>query len=454
MVGNFGEHKTCQVKISEIMSTLERLGASPRKSLGQNFLHDQNLAEWIVAQLDLRAGEHVVEIGPGLGALSVQMLKSGLSATLLEKDKLFASYLQEQFPSTQVNVISGDALEYDPREFFASRPTKLLGALPYYISTPLIFHYAAEPCPFSRIVLVLQKEVAERLVARPGTKAYGSLSLVIQARWEARLLRVLPRSVFLPPPQVDSAAILLRPRLPGSLPATDWPFFRFLVKRGFSQRRKQLTSLLGWIVEAGAVSEALKKVGAELNARAEALSLCQWIELTNLLRPQTYGPEEADEQLDIVDAADCVIGPSARKTVHEQAHLHRAVHVFVFNSQGEILLQHRSVWKQQHPGRWDSSASGHVESGEDYFHCAVRELKEELGLSVAEPKLRAKIPASEQTGYEFIWLFETFSDEPLAYNPQEIQEVGFFPLSIVDRWIARTPEDFAPGFLEAYRKRT
>ncbi len=441
------------MKISEIMSTLERLGASPRKSLGQNFLHDKNIADWIVAQLDLRSGEHVVEIGPGLGALSVRVLESGLSATLLEKDKLFAAYLQERLPVAQVKIVSGDALEYDPREFFANRPAKLLGALPYYISTPLIFHYTAEPCPFSCIVLVLQREVAERLVAQPGTKAYGSLSLVIQARWEVRLLRVLPRSIFLPAPQVDSAAILLTPRPPGSVPATDWPFFRLLVKTGFSERRKQLTNLLDRVVENhGAVPEALTKAGAEWNARAEELSLFQWIEFTNLLRPQPSGTEESDEQLDVVDAADRVIERSARKTVHEQAMRHRAAHVFVFNGHGELLLQHRSVRKSQYPGRWDSSASGHVESGEDYLHCAVRELKEELGLTLVEPRLLAKLPASERTGHEFIWLFEIWSDAPLTYNPLEIQEVGFFPLSIIDRWIARTPGDFAPGFLEAYRK--
>jgi 16S rRNA (adenine1518-N6/adenine1519-N6)-dimethyltransferase len=439
------------MKISEIMSTLNSLGAAPRKSLGQNFLHDQNIARWIVSQLDLQPGEHVLEIGPGLGALSAPVANLGMSATLLEKDRLFAEYLRSRLPTGQVEVISGDALTYDVRQLFPRRPVKLLGALPYYVSTPLIFHFMAEPCPFDRIVLTLQREVADRLAAQPATKAFGSLSLVVQSRWEVRKLKVLSRSVFIPEPRVDSAVILLTPRRPGTFPDFDYAFFVSLLRTGFSQRRKQVANLLTELSDADALASALAQIGAPPNTRAESLSLRQWIDLTNLLRPKPILAEESEEELDVVDEHDVVTGSAPRGIVHAKNLLHRAVHIFVWNDRGELLLQKRSAQKEQYPGCWDSSAAGHLESGEDYRHCAARELREELGLG-AELTAGAKIPASVETGFEFISVFQTCANGPITYNPAEIQQAGFFPRTLVDEWIERRPADFAPGFLEAYRQ--
>ena len=116
------------------MSTLEKLGASPRKSLGQNFLHDNNLARWIVDRLELQPGEHVLEVGPGLGALTEWLPLDRVSATLLEKDRLFASFLQERFSGPSLEVRLGDALQYDKRALFCKGEVKLVGNLPYYVS--------------------------------------------------------------------------------------------------------------------------------------------------------------------------------------------------------------------------------------------------------------------------------------------------------------------------------
>jgi 16S rRNA (adenine1518-N6/adenine1519-N6)-dimethyltransferase len=438
------------MRISEIMSTLDRLGAAPRKSLGQNFLHDQNLARWIVRQLDSQPGDRVVEIGPGLGALSCILASSGLSATLLEKDALFAKYLRGQFCSDQIEVIAGDALDYDIRVLFPEQPVKLLGALPYYLSTPLIFHFTAQPCPFDRIVLTLQRELADRLVAKPGTKPYGSLTLIIQSRWIVERLRLLSSSVFIPQPQVDSAVVRITPRNHGSLPIFDRPTFQRFVKIGFSQRRKRLTNLLGQVVDPEKVIEALVTTGISTDIRAEALSLEQWIALVNKLCPTPENAAVSQESLDIVNEHDEVVGQAPRGVIHREKCLHRAVHILVFNEKNELLLQHRSVHKDQYPGCWDSSASGHVESGETYQRCAIRELKEELDLS-GEPKLIRQIPASAATGFEFISLYQIRSNEPVHYHPGEIEEVGFFPLPLVDTWLGKRPQDFAPGFREAYR---
>ena len=144
---------------------------------------------------------------PGLGALTQEILRCGVSATLLEKDRAFAKYLRETFDSPKVEVIEGDALEYDTRVDFLRRPTKIIGNLPYYLSSALLFHFTADPCPFEHMVFTVQKEMAERLSASPGSKEYGSLSVIIQRQWQVTRLKTLPPSVFLPQPQVDSVVL-------------------------------------------------------------------------------------------------------------------------------------------------------------------------------------------------------------------------------------------------------
>ena len=242
---SFVQQNICQVKITEIMSVLDSLGAAPRKSLGQNFLHDKNLARWIVEKLEIKSGDHIVEIGPGLGALTQEITQYGVSATLLEKDRAFVKYLRERFEGPNIEVIEGDALEYDTRVEFLRQPTKIVGNLPYYLSSALLFHFTADPCPFEQMVFTVQKEMAERLSASPGSKEYGSLSVIIQRQWQVTRLKTLPPSVFLPQPQVDSVVLSLKRRTPGELEETDALKFSELVKAGFSERRKQVRKLLG-----------------------------------------------------------------------------------------------------------------------------------------------------------------------------------------------------------------
>jgi 16S rRNA (adenine1518-N6/adenine1519-N6)-dimethyltransferase len=152
-----------------------------------------------------------------------------------------------------------------------------------------------------------------------------------------------------------------------------------------------------------------------------------------------------------VDAHDHPIRSVDRATVHAERLLHRAVHIFVLNGAGELFLQRRSYRKDTFPRSWDSSAAGHVDSGESYDACASRELREELGLT-AEPVEIGRIPASEKTGQEFIRIYLSQAEEIVELNEQEIETGGFFPLSIVDEWIQKRPEDFASGFLECYRE--
>ena len=438
------------MKLSVIQQTLGELQMHPSKTLGQNFLHDQNLAAWIVAQLDLTPQDHLVEVGPGLGALTEYAIEKCGSATLIEKDGRLAAYLKERF-GDRAEVVHQDALEFDVRTLFPKGPIKLLGNLPYYITSPLIFQFIQEPSPIARMVLTVQNEFAERLAAQPRTKAYGALTLIIQRQWIVKSLRKLPGSVFMPAPNVESGVISLSPRPPGEMPDCDGDLFNRLVKQGFSQRRKQLRKMLVDHVEDWPAFAA--KLGVNETVRAEELGLEQWIALTNQIRPTsaTQAQDVHGEIFDVVDEKDLPIRTASRHDVHTGNLLHRAVHIFVFNHKGELFLQKRSRWKDAHPSRWDSSAAGHVNAGDDYASTASREVEEELGVQ-APVQLIGKIDACENTGWEFVQLFRAEHEGPFILPRAEIETGGFFPVEIIARWIAERPQDFATGFLECWRK--
>jgi isopentenyldiphosphate isomerase len=160
----------------------------------------------------------------------------------------------------------------------------------------------------------------------------------------------------------------------------------------------------------------------------------------------------SEEIFDVVNERDEVIGRKPRSEVHLLGLLHRAVHVLVFNSGGEVFLQKRSRQKDRQPGLWDSSASGHVDSGEHYDATAVRELREELGLRVALPPKRLfKIAACEETDQEFVWVYRCHSDGPFDLNPDEIEHGGWFEPETVARWLAERPQEFASALPMIWR---
>ena len=431
------------------MSALDALGASPRKSLGQNFLHDQNLASWIVEKLEIASGDHVVEIGPGLGALTEEIMRCGVSATLLEKDRAFAKYLREKYNRPDIEVIEGNALEYDTRVEFLRQPAKIIGNLPYYLSSALLFHFTADPCPFEHMVFTVQKEMGDRLSAAPGSKEYGSLSVIIQRQWQVTRLKTLPPSVFLPQPQVASVVLLLKRRAPAELEETDAAKFSELVKAGFSERRKQVRKLLGRYGDSDRIEDALLSVALPLTARAEDISVKQWIRIVSLLQPTAIYGSDPRELLAVVDQNDQPLKPTDRATIHRENLLHRAVHILLVNHRGELLLQKRSYRKDRFPRHWDSSAAGHVDADESYQDCAMRELQEETGVVATLAKL-GRVPASDVTGHEFIEIFAGIHDGPFHWNQHEVETGGFFRLDMVDVWITTRPQDFAAGFVECY----
>ena len=439
--------------LSEIKSHLEQIGMEPTRSLGQNFLHDQNLADWITAQLALKPGEPWIELGPGLGALTEFAMKRSTNALLIEKDGRMCHVLRERFPS--VEIVHGDAGEFDVRDLFARGPVKVMGNLPYYVSSQILFQFTAEPSPVKTLVFTLQKELAERLAAGPRTKAYGALTLLIGRRWEVSYLRTLSGKVFYPAPKVESAVVSLTPRTPGNLPECDGAQFTRLVKKGFAQRRKLLRkNLVDQVKDWPALATHL---GVLETARAEELSLEQWIALTNFVTGNLAPPASATaaqdvhgEIFDVVDENDRVISQASRHEVHRRGLRHRAVHVFVFNRRGDLFLQKRSRWKDKHPGQWDSSAAGHVNAGDTFADTAPREIHEELGVEV-RPEEIATLAACENTGWEFVRLFRAEHEGPFNLPPAEIESGAFFSVEQITRWITARPQDFAPGFLECWR---
>ena len=161
----------------------------------------------------------------------------------------------------------------------------------------------------------------------------------------------------------------------------------------------------------------------------------------------------ADEIFDVVNERDEVIGQAPRQEVHARGLWHRAVHVLVFNQRGEVFLQKRSMLKDTAKGKWDSSSSGHVDSGEDYDTCAVRELREEIGLTVAQPPRRLfKVDACAETGWEFCWVYRGESEGPFALHPEEIETGDWFTPEQVTHWVNEKPQDFARCFVLIWKQ--
>jgi isopentenyldiphosphate isomerase len=160
-----------------------------------------------------------------------------------------------------------------------------------------------------------------------------------------------------------------------------------------------------------------------------------------------------EEIFDVVNERDEVIDRQPRSEVHRVGLKHRATHVLVFHSRGEVFLQKRSPNKDRQPGLWDSSASGHVDSGEDYDACAMRELREEIGLELKKtPRRLFKLAASPETDQEFVWVYRCQADGPFQLNPTEIERGGWFAPKQVSRWMAERPQDFASALLRIWQE--
>ncbi len=437
---------------SPIRDVLEKYGITPSKTLGQNFLVDKSTARAIVDLLETDPQDCIIEVGPGAGALTEFVAPLCRKLILVEFDKRLADYQRTRWADDpHVVVYQADAATWDPRPLFAEQPVKFLGNLPYSAGGAILENFLQGESPCSRAVIMLQKELVERILAKPGDEAYGLLSLRMQMNWEGRLARIVPPSVFRPQPKVDSAVMVLTPRDTREEPVYDRRLMDELMRRCFSCRRKQMRKQMParppW-------EQVCAQLAISPTARPEEVSLSQWMALTRAYDPNPLAaiPQRDDEIFDVVDEADCPVRTATRREVHEQGLIHRAVHILVFNKRGDCLLQKRSLLKDHMPGVWDSSAAGHLNVGEDYLSAAVRELREELGIrSPAELRLIGQLPPSPDTGMEHVHLFATRYDGKVHFPAAEISAVLPFPSELIDSWLARRPQDFATSFAVCWR---
>ncbi len=439
---------------SEIKAVLEASGINPSKQLGQNFLVDSNVARWIVDQLDPQPEDTVVEVGPGTGALTVHLIGRVKRVILVEYDARLAEYQMKQYADRDdVIVHHCDGARFDIRQLFAYGGVKFLGNLPYSSGGAIMRNFMKSPSPIIKAVLMLQKEFIDRIVSEPKKKSYGVLSLRMQSEWVSRPVKTVPPEAFHPRPVIDSTVMVCDPIAGDRLPIYDKRLFDELIRRGFAQRRKQLKKHLPDTAEWSVVAQEL---GVSETVRGEELSLDQWVEITRLYddHPLKDVAQRGDEVFDVVDEHDEVVRQEVRAIVHSEGLTHRAVHVLVFNKNKEVFLQKRSQLKDVHPGTWDSSAAGHLDTGEGYEACAVRELQEELGIVEGEVQMITKLPPTVQTGQEFIGLFVSRYDGALRFPCSEVEDGLWIGMEQLQIWIDARPKDFATGFLVCWEEFT
>lgn len=248
-----------------------------KKHLGQHFLKDLNIAQKIANVLLLKGYQKVLEVGPGMGVLTQFLLSKEIETYVIEVDTESVTYLQEHFPQLNGRIIEGDFLKTDFSAYFCGTPFAIIGNFPYNISSQIIFKVLELRNHIPEFAGMFQKEVAERICEKPGTKAYGILSVLVQAFYQAEYLFTVSEHVFRPPPKVKSGVLRLIRRQNYHLSCNEKLFF-CVVKTAFQQRRKTLRNSLKPLLGTSSL-----EANPMLNHRPEELSVSQFIELTQLL---------------------------------------------------------------------------------------------------------------------------------------------------------------------------
>ena len=248
------------------------------KKLGQNFLIDADIVRGIVDAADIRPGERVLEIGPGIGTLTQGLAEAGAEVTAVELDKKLPAVLAKTLEGYEnVRIVQGDILKVNIPEIMGSEPFKVAANLPYYITTPIIMTLLERRLPISRLVTMVQKEVADRMVAEPGTKAYGALSVAVQYYTQPHVELDAPPRSFIPAPEVDSVVIVCDVREEPPVTVADEKLFFRVVRAAFGQRRKTLSNALkGAGFDKELIRTALPAAGIDGTRRGETLSLMEF----------------------------------------------------------------------------------------------------------------------------------------------------------------------------------
>jgi 16S rRNA (adenine1518-N6/adenine1519-N6)-dimethyltransferase len=250
----------------------------PKKSLGQHFLADRAYIERIVQAVDPKPGDTLVEIGPGQGAITLPLLRRHGALTVVEFDRDLIAPLTAMAEGVgELTIVHRDVLKVDFTALAGGTPIRLVGNLPYNISSPILFHALDHAAAIRDMVFMLQKEVVDRMGAGPGSKVYGRLSVMLQAYCQVQPLFVVPPGAFRPPPKVDSAVVRMLPRDPASVGIADRSRFAEVVRAAFGQRRKTLRNALNGVCDAAQFEAA----GVSADARAEQIEVAAFIRLAN-----------------------------------------------------------------------------------------------------------------------------------------------------------------------------
>jgi len=248
------------------------------KRFGQHFLTDRSVLEAIVASVSPEAGDTVIEIGPGRGVLTDELTRLPNDLIAIEIDHLLSENLRKRYKENdRVRVIEADVLKVELSSL-VNGPFVVVGNVPYYITTPILFHVLRRPLP-RHIVLLVQREVAERIVAAPGSKQYGALSVNVQVAATAEIMRNVPPGAFSPPPKVDSAVVRIVPRTNSLVGDDEADRFRTFVQGLFGMRRKQIGNVLRSVTQASNTETVLQSLGIDPRVRAEMLSVPDFVAL-------------------------------------------------------------------------------------------------------------------------------------------------------------------------------
>lgn len=261
----------------------KRFGIHMSKKLGQNFLIRRSVVDEIVAAAELTAGEPVLEIGPGIGTLTQGLAQSGAAVTAVELDRRLLEVLDTTLAQyNNVRIIHGDVLKVNIPEIMNHKPFKVVANLPYYITTPIIMSLLEMKLPIERLVVMVQREVAERMVAQPGTKAYGALSVAVQYYTEPSIVMDVPPRAFMPAPEVTSAVICCRLREKPPVEVADEKLFFRVVKAAFAQRRKTFSNTMKTTgLDKETIASVLAKANIDGARRGETFSLQELADVAN-----------------------------------------------------------------------------------------------------------------------------------------------------------------------------
>lgn len=279
-IGTLSRENIHRMTLTEVRQLLAELDIRPSKALGQNFLIDGNILRILIEHADLRRDESVLEIGPGLGVLTVELIARARQVVAIEKDRRLCRYLRGQLDG--IELIEGDAVVVlEQADFQISAPFKVVSNLPYNISTPILERLVERMDKPRAMILTVQREVAHRLAATPRHKDYGALTVFTQLWYHVMIAHIISPRCFYPAPKVESAIVVLERRDPRVKLRAGAPFHD-IVRAGFGQRRKMLHKLLAPF---GDVDNAFAAASVASTARAEELAVEQWITLANTLTP-------------------------------------------------------------------------------------------------------------------------------------------------------------------------